>query len=67
MSLKWPTASKKDVEVIERVRRAKIAEEDRFFKTLLDFGNLHKASLITEAEHARRKKEKDEEERRNSK
>ncbi|CAL9020963.1 unnamed protein product [Prunus brigantina] len=61
VSLKWPTMSKKDVEAIKRVRRAKIAQEDRFFKTLLDFGNLHKAGLITEAEHARRKKEKEEE------
>ncbi|CAL8175016.1 unnamed protein product [Prunus armeniaca] len=60
MPLKWPTTSKRDVEAIERVW-AKIVEEDRFFKTLLDFGNLHKAGLITEAKHARRKKEKEEE------
>lgn len=64
--LKWPTTSKRDVEAVERVR-AKIAKKDPFFKTLLDFGNLHKAGIITEAEHARRKKENEEEERRNSK
>ncbi|CAB4283646.1 unnamed protein product [Prunus armeniaca] len=56
--------SRRDVEAIERVW-VKIAEEDRFFKTLLDFGNLHKAGLISEAKHARRKKEKEVEEMRN--
>ncbi|XP_021822610.1 uncharacterized protein LOC110764017 [Prunus avium] len=63
VSLKWPIAPKRDVEAIERVRE-KIAKGDRFWKDLLDFGNLHKAGLITGAEHTRREKEKHEEEER---
>lgn len=43
--------------MIERVR-GKVAEDERYFKTLLDFGNLFKAGLITEAENARREKER---------
>ncbi|CAB4278509.1 unnamed protein product [Prunus armeniaca] len=64
VSLKQPIAIRREVEVIERVQ-GKVAEEDRFFKTLLDFGNLFKVSLISEPEHARRQKEKEEEEKRN--
>ncbi|CAL2238722.1 unnamed protein product [Prunus armeniaca] len=42
VSLKRPTASKWEIEAIERVR-SKIAEEYRFFKNLLGFVNLFKA------------------------
>ncbi|KAI5334822.1 hypothetical protein L3X38_024955 [Prunus dulcis] len=51
VSLKLPTTFKRDIEMIERIQ-PKIAEEDHFFKTLLDFGNLFKAGLISEPEHA---------------
>ncbi|CAB4272301.1 unnamed protein product [Prunus armeniaca] len=37
--------------------RSKIAEDDRYVKTLLSFSNLFKASLIDEAEKTRREKE----------
>lgn len=57
VSLKWPIATKREMEIIERVR-SKIAEKDRFFKTLLDFKNLFKAGLISEPEYARRKRRK---------
>ncbi|CAL2270296.1 unnamed protein product [Prunus armeniaca] len=63
VSLKWPITTKREVEVIERVQ-SKIAEEERAFRTLLNVGNLFKAGLISEAEHAIRQKEKEEEERR---
>ncbi|KAI5330164.1 hypothetical protein L3X38_029562 [Prunus dulcis] len=49
VSLKRLTASKRDVEAIERVR-GKLAEDDGYFETLLGFGNLFKVGLITEAE-----------------
>ncbi|CAB4285945.1 unnamed protein product [Prunus armeniaca] len=64
VSLKWPTASKRDIGMIEHIL-SKIAEEDHFFKTLLDFSNMFKAGLISELEYARRKKEKEEEARTN--
>ncbi|CAL8161875.1 unnamed protein product [Prunus armeniaca] len=63
VSLKRPIATKKEVEIIERIR-SKIAEEERVFRILLDFGNFFKVGLISEAEHARRQKEKEEEQRR---
>ncbi|KAL6277239.1 hypothetical protein ACE6H2_020840 [Prunus campanulata] len=63
VSLKRPTAPIREVEVIEQVR-AKIAEEDRFFKELLYFRNLYKAGLISKVEHDRRVKEEEEEEKR---
>lgn len=63
VSLKRPIATKKEIEVIERVR-ATIAEEDRVFRTLLDHKNLFKAGLISEPEYARRKAEEEKEERR---
>ncbi|CAL9020828.1 unnamed protein product [Prunus brigantina] len=44
LSLKRPIATKRVIEIIERVR-SKIAKEERVFKTLLDFGNLFKAGL----------------------
>lgn len=61
MSLKRLIAMKREIEVIERVR-AKIAEEDRVFRTLLDYKNLYKAGLISEPEYTRRKEEEEEEE-----
>ncbi|KAI5326015.1 hypothetical protein L3X38_035089 [Prunus dulcis] len=64
VSLKWPTASKRDVETIESVS-SKIAEEDRFFKNLLDFSNLLKAGMISEPEHNRKEKERNVEEEKN--
>lgn len=66
MSLKRPAAPIREVEAIERVR-VKLAEEDRFFKTLLDFRHLYKVGLIGKAEHDRRVKEEEEEEKRQSK
>ena len=66
VSLKRPAAPIKEVEAIELVR-AKIAEEDRFFKELLYFRNLYKAGLIGKAEHDRRVREEEEEEARQSK
>ncbi|CAL8135707.1 unnamed protein product [Prunus armeniaca] len=50
VSLKRPIATKREVEIIERVR-SKIAKEER-------------VGLISEAEHARKQKEKEEEQRR---
>lgn len=61
VSLKRLIAMKREIEVIERVR-AKIAEEDRVFRTLLDYKNLYKAGLISEPEYTRRKEEEEEEE-----
>ncbi|CAL8991908.1 unnamed protein product, partial [Prunus brigantina] len=46
VSLKWPIATKREIEVIERVR-SRIPEEDRFHKALLDFKNLFRAGLIS--------------------
>ncbi|CAL8997889.1 unnamed protein product [Prunus brigantina] len=54
LSLKWSTASKRDIEAIERVRE-KVAKEDRFFKSFLEFGNLYKASLITKLEYGNKR------------
>ncbi|CAL9024548.1 unnamed protein product, partial [Prunus brigantina] len=61
VALKRPIATKREFEVIERVR-AKFAEEDRVFRTLLDYKNLYKAGLINEPEYTRRKEEEEEEE-----
>ncbi|CAL8994054.1 unnamed protein product [Prunus brigantina] len=62
LSLKRPIATKREIEVIERVR-ARIPEEDRFHKALLDYKNLYKAGLISELEYLRRKEEEEEKER----
>ncbi|CAL8997616.1 unnamed protein product, partial [Prunus brigantina] len=61
LSLKQPIATKREIEVIERVR-SRIPEEDRFHKALLDFKNLFRAGLISEPEYLRRKKEEEEKE-----
>ncbi|CAL9029222.1 unnamed protein product, partial [Prunus brigantina] len=61
VSLKRPIATKREIEVIERVR-SRIPEEDRFHKALLDFKNLFRAGLISEPEYLRRKKEEEEKE-----
>ncbi|CAL8991544.1 unnamed protein product [Prunus brigantina] len=61
VSLKPPIATKREIEVIERVRSL-IPEEDRSHKTLLDFKNLYKAGLISGPEYLRRKKEEEEKE-----
>lgn len=58
VSLKRPSVSKEEVRAIDRVRE-KVAEEDRFHKTLLNFRNLFKAGLITEAEFSRRQAEEE--------
>ncbi|CAL9007146.1 unnamed protein product, partial [Prunus brigantina] len=62
VSLKRPIATRREVEVIERVRSF-IPEEDRFHKTLLDYKNLFRAGLISEPEYLRRKKEEEEKEK----
>ncbi|CAL9029546.1 unnamed protein product [Prunus brigantina] len=62
LSLKRPIATRREVEVIERVRSL-IPEEDRFHKTLLDYKNLFRAGLISEPEYLRRKKEEEEKEK----
>ncbi|CAL9000869.1 unnamed protein product, partial [Prunus brigantina] len=62
MSLKRPIATKREIEVIERVR-SQISEEDRFHKALLDYKNLYRAGLISEPEYLRRKEEEEEKER----
>ncbi|CAL2257389.1 unnamed protein product [Prunus armeniaca] len=54
VSLKRPIATKRKIEVIERIQ-SRIAEEDRFFRTLLDYKNLFKAGLIDDPEYSRRK------------
>ncbi|CAL9020312.1 unnamed protein product, partial [Prunus brigantina] len=41
-----PIATRREIEVIERVRSL-ISEEDRFHKALLDFKNLYRAGLIS--------------------
>ncbi|CAL9015108.1 unnamed protein product, partial [Prunus brigantina] len=61
VSLKRPIATKREIEVIERVRSV-IPEDERFHKTLLDFKNLYRAGLISGPEYLRRKKEKEEKE-----
>ncbi|CAL9006208.1 unnamed protein product [Prunus brigantina] len=62
LSLKRPIATKREIEVIERIR-SQISEEDRFHKALLDFKNLYRAGLISEPEYLRRKEEEEEKER----
>lgn len=49
VSLKRPIPTREDVRAIERVRN-KIAEDDRYFKALLSFGNPFKVGLISDAE-----------------
>ncbi|CAL9007051.1 unnamed protein product [Prunus brigantina] len=61
VSLKRPIATKREIEVIERVRSV-IPEDERFHKTLLDFKNLYRAGLISGPEYLRRKKEEEEKE-----
>ncbi|CAL8991630.1 unnamed protein product [Prunus brigantina] len=61
VSLKRPIATRREIEVIERVRSL-IPEEDRFHKSLLDFKNLYRAGLISEPEYLRRKEEEGEKE-----
>ncbi|CAL8114253.1 unnamed protein product [Prunus armeniaca] len=62
VSLKRPIATKREIEVIERVR-SRISEEGRFHKALLDYKNLYKAGLICELEYVRRKEEEEEKDR----
>ncbi|CAL9005142.1 unnamed protein product, partial [Prunus brigantina] len=62
MSLKRPIATRREIEVIERVRSL-IREKDRFHKVLLDFKNLYRAGLISEPEYRWRKEEEEEKER----
>ncbi|CAL9019421.1 unnamed protein product [Prunus brigantina] len=62
VSLKRLIATRREIEVIERVRSL-IPEEDRFHKSLLDFKNLYRAGLINEPEYLRRKEEEEEKER----
>ncbi|CAL8102300.1 unnamed protein product [Prunus armeniaca] len=59
LSLKRPIATKREIEVIERVR-SRIAEEGRVHKALLDYKNMFKAGLINEpgTSEGRRKKRK---------
>ncbi|CAL2234244.1 unnamed protein product [Prunus armeniaca] len=59
MSLKRPIATKREIEVIERIR-SRIAEEGRVHKALLDYKNMFKAGLINEpgTSEGRRKKRK---------
>lgn len=57
VSLKRPSVMKEDVRTIKRVQ-SKIAEGNRYFKTLLSFGNLFKAGLIEYAKKTEREKEK---------
>ncbi|CAL9000692.1 unnamed protein product [Prunus brigantina] len=59
VSLKRSIATKREIEVIERVRARKL-EEDRFHKALLDYKNLYKAGLISELEYLRRKEKEKE-------
>ncbi|CAL9020830.1 unnamed protein product, partial [Prunus brigantina] len=61
VSLKRPIATKREIEVIERVQSL-IPEEDRFHKALLDFKKVFRAGLIGEPEYLRRKKEEEEKE-----
>ncbi|CAL8133330.1 unnamed protein product [Prunus armeniaca] len=59
LSLKRPIATKREIEVIERVR-SRISEEGCVHKALLDYKNLYKAGLISESEYLRRKEEEEE-------
>ncbi|CAB4308343.1 unnamed protein product [Prunus armeniaca] len=63
VSLKRPITTKREIEVIERVR-SRIPEEGRVHKALLDYKNLFRAGPISEPQYLRRKEEEEEEERR---
>ncbi|CAB4312631.1 unnamed protein product [Prunus armeniaca] len=63
LSLKRPITTKREIEVIERIRSRK-PKEGHVHKGLLDYKNLYKSGLISETEYLQRREEEEEERQR---